>query len=155
MTRRLHPRLDAFDLAVSRFMHRWGHFLHRVLLGLLFLWFGCLKMFGQKSATSIIAETVYIGTPAHVVPVLGAWEALIGLCLLWRPMVRIALLLLAIRLPGTLLALVLKSDVCWADDSWLVPTIQGQYLIKDFTLFSAAMVIGGTVREERTPHIRH
>ncbi len=154
MTRRLHPKVDAFDLAISRFMHRWGHFLHRVMLGGLFVWFGLLKVFGEKSATSIIADTVYAGSPDRVVPILGVWEALIGLCLLWRPLIRVALLLLALRLVGTLLALILEPDVCWTS-TWGVPTIQGQYLIKDFILFSAAMVIGGTVREERWRHVHH
>lgn len=154
MTRRVHPRVDAFDLAIARYMHRWGHFLHRVLLGALFVWFGALKLFGEKSATSIIAETVYFGSPDRIVPLLGVWEALIGLCLLWRPFIRVAPLLLAIRLLGTLLALLLKSNICWTE-TWFVPTIQGQYLIKDFILFSAAMVIGGTVREERWRHVHH
>jgi len=152
--RRLHPKADAFDLAVARFMHRWGHFLHRALLGAFFVWIGALKVLGHTSATSIIAETVYVGSPARVAPMLGVWEAVIGLCLLWKPLIRVGLLLIAIRLPGTLLALILKSDVCWTD-TWGVPTIQGQYLIKDFILFSAAMVIGGTVREERPRRVRH
>lgn len=148
MTLRLHPRLNALDLAITRFMRQWGHGLHRVLLGGLFIWFGLLKVFGHKSATSIIAETIYVGAPERVVPVLGIWEALIGLCLIYKPLLRVALLLLAIRLPGTLLALILKPDVCWTVTP-LVPTIQGQYLIKDFILFAAAMVIGGAVRKDR------
>lgn len=128
-------------------MHRFGHPLHRVLLGALFLWFGSLKVFGHASATTIIAHTVYIGSPERTVPLLGLWEAAIGVCLIVPAFVRVALLLIAVRLPGTLLALIVKGDVCWTSTP-LVPTIEGQYLIKDFTLFAAAMVIGGTVRRD-------
>jgi hypothetical protein len=39
-----------------------------------------------------------------MVPLLGWWEVAIGLCLIYRPFVRMTLFLLAIRLPGTLLA---------------------------------------------------
>lgn len=150
---RLHRAIDRFDERVVRWMIRWGHFLHRDTLGLLFLWFGTLKVLGYKSATSLIAHTVYFGTPEVTVMVLGAWEAVIGLCLLVRPLIRVALLLLAIRLPGTIAALFVKADVCWAHP--LVPTPEGQYLIKDAILFSAALVIGATVRVERVPGVHH
>jgi len=59
----------------------------------------------------------------------------------------VALPLLAIRLPGTVLALVLMPDVCFTELP-LVPSPEGQYLLKDLAIFSAAMVIGGTVRDE-------
>lgn len=124
-------------------MDRWA-------IGAVFMWFGMLKVFGYKSATSIIAETVYFGDPGTTARLLGLWEAVIGLCLVVHPLARVAIGLLVIRLPGTLLALVLKSDVCWTDAA-LVPTIQGQYLIKDATLFAAAMVIGGGVRLDHAP----
>lgn len=53
---RFSSRLEGFDPAVARGMHRYGHPLHRVLLGGLFLWLGSLEVFGHASATSIIAH---------------------------------------------------------------------------------------------------
>ena len=35
------------------------------------------------------------------------------------------------------------------------PTLEGQYLIKDIMLFSAALVIGGTIRFEKDPRVYH
>ena len=130
-------------------MHRWGHLLHRGALGAYFLWLGLLKVFGHESATSLIARTVYLGSPDAMVAFLGVWEALIGVCLIVRPLIRVALLLLLIRLPGTLLALLLKAEVCFVSFP-LVPSIEGQHLIKDAFLITAAIAIGGTVREERS-----
>ena len=144
------PQIDRFDRKISHFMHRRGHRLDRLAIATVFIWFGALKVAGFESATSVIAKTIYVGSPEVMVTILGAWELAIGLCLFWRPTVRIAVLLLAVRLPGTFLALVLRPDVCWTD-TFLVPTIQGQYLIKDLILFSAAMIIGGTVRDENVP----
>jgi len=152
---RQHPRFDRIDAAISDWMERWGHLFDRVAIGALFVWFGALKVLGYKSATSVIAETVYVGAPEVTVTILGLWEIAIGLCLIHRPLARVAVALIAIRLPGTALALLVRRDVCWTDD-WLVPTIQGQYLVKDMILFSAAMIIGGAVREEkRRPGVRH
>jgi len=141
---------DRFDRRVADWMGRYGHFLERLGLGVVFAWFGLLKLAGVDSATSIIAKTVYLGSPSLTVPMLGLWEMLIGLCFLVRPLLRLAIFLLAVRLPGTLLALVLKFDTCF-HDSILAPTIQGQYLIKDAALIGAGLVIGATVRWERRP----
>ena len=139
-------RLDQVDHRLTAWMHHHGHRLERRAIGALFAWFGLNKLLGFKSATSIIAETVYLGTPETSARLLGLWELAIGLCLVIYPLARVGLGLLAIRLPGTLLALIVKADVCW--DEPFVPTIQGQYLIKDVVLITAAIVIGGTLREE-------
>jgi len=140
---------------VADWMERWGHRIHRLTLALVFFWFGTLKIVGYESATSLIAHTVYFASPEIVVPILGLWEVAIGICLFVLPLVRIALLLLAVRLPGTFLALVLKADICFVEQPW-VPSLEGQYLVKDFLLFGAALVVGGTVREEqRKPGVLH
>ena len=152
--RHLPTKLRNADRRVVAVFHRYGHFLHRVSLGALFVWFGLLKPFGQKTTTSLLAHTVYWGDPEIMVPVLGWWEVAIGLCLIYRPCVRIALFLLAIRLPGTLLAFVLLPDVCFIHVPF-VPTPEGQYLVKDVVILFAAIAIGGSVREENTPHRYH
>ena len=141
--------INRFDTLVAAFMERWGHRIERLGLSAIFLWFGLLKLLGETSASSIIAKTVYFGDPEITVPALGLWEALIGMCFLVRPLVRVAILLLFLRFPGTLLALLLSHEQCF-DGSLLVPTIQGQYLLKELTLIGAALVIGGTVRWERS-----
>ncbi|TVQ77334.1 MAG: hypothetical protein EA380_07505 [Phycisphaeraceae bacterium] len=138
-------QVDHVDHQVVGWMHKWGHDLEGIGLAIVFFWFGMLKVMGEVSATSIIAKTVYFGDPETMVVVLGLWEAMIGVCFLFRPLNRIAIALLIVRLPGTALALVLKFDECF-EGNILVPTIQGQYLIKDMTLVGAALVIGSTVR---------
>lgn len=150
----MHPRLQRIDQRIGLFMQTYGHVAHRYGLGILFIWFGLLKPFGYKTTTSLLAQTVYFGDPAVVVPLLGWWEVAIGLCLIARPLNRLGLLLLAIRLPGTVLAFFLLPDVCFAGHP-LIPTPQGQYLIKDLVLFTAAMIIGGTIHEERATRIIH
>jgi hypothetical protein len=65
-----------------------------------------------------------------------------------------ALLLLAIRLPGTLLAFVMLPDVCFLSVPF-VPTPEGQYLVKDAVILFAAVALGGSVREESTINQYH
>ena len=150
----LHPKLDEVDRIIAAWMERYGHMLHRVSLGCFFIWLGLLKQAGLKTTTSLLAHTVYWGSPDVMVPVLGVWECAIGVCLLFPRLIRVGLLLLLVRLPGTLLALVLLPEVCFVKIPF-APTPEGQYLIKDLMLFTAAIVIGGTVRTEKQPGIFH
>lgn len=140
--------LRKFDNRVTDWMEKWGHPVHRLTLATVFFWFGSLKVFGFESATSLIAHTVYITSAEVMVPILGLWEIMIGVCLIIKSLTRLGLLLLAVRLPGTLLALAIHVDLCFVEFP-LVPSPEGQYLIKDFLLLGAALVIGGTIREEK------
>ncbi len=135
-------RAKAVDQWLMALFLRYGHWLHRVSLGVLFIWFGLLKPLGHKTTTSILAHTIYWGEPANMVVMLGWWEVAIGVCLLFRPLVRVAVLLLMIRLPGVLLAFVLKPDVCFFSFPF-APTPEGQYLIKDLVIFIATLAIVG------------
>ena len=140
-------RLGSLDDWIIDWLDRYGHRLHRLSLGGLFVWLGLLKPMGHKTATSLLAHTIYWGSPETMVLVLGWWEVAIGIAMLYKPAVRGALLLLLLRIPGTLLAFVLLPDVTFVSFP-LVPTPEGQYLIKDLVLFFAAMAIGGSIRHE-------
>lgn len=152
--RQLLELIDRLDQAFIALMHGYGHRAHRVALGLLFIWYGLLKQFGVKTTTSILAHTIYFGEPDTMVLLLGWWEVAIGVCLVWLPLARVALLLMAIRLPGTVLALILKADVCWVHFPF-APTPEGQYLFKDIVVLTAAMVIGGTIRHVKVDRVLH
>jgi len=144
------PFLKNIDEALIRFFQRYGHRVHRLSLGVLYVWFGLLKPLGHKTTTSLLAHTIYWGDPEVMVLVLGWWEVAIGLCLLVRPLIRVAIFLLALRLPGILLAFVLEPTVLFVSFPF-APTPEGQYLIKDFTLFLASLAIAGFLEEESTP----
>ena len=144
-TKRILKKTDNFLIPI---MKRLGHRTERYLLSIVFIWFGSLKVFGQLSATSIIAKSVYWVDPAIMVPALGVWEIFIGIFLIFKSTLRFVILLLFIRLPGTILAFFYHYQECFHDVIWL-PTIQGQYLIKDLTLFGAALIIGSTIQFEK------
>lgn len=144
------PLLQHIDATLIRFFQRYGHRVHRISLGVLYVWFGLLKPLGHKTTTSLLAQTIYWGDPEVMVLVLGWWEVAIGLCLLVRPLIRVAIFLLALRLPGILLAFVLEPTVLFVSFPF-APTPEGQYLIKDLTLFLASLAIAGFLEEKSTP----
>ncbi len=141
--------ITAFDRRVASWMAYYGHRLLRYSLALIFIWYGMLKPLGMSPAADLVAHTIYWFPPDVFVPILGWWEVAIGVGLLFRPLVRVALLLLFLQMPGTALPLVLLPDVCFSNFPFGL-TLEGQYIIKNLTLISAAIVIGGTVRERST-----
>lgn len=139
----LYKRLD---LRISKWMDRNGIRLLRWSVGLVFIWFGALKTVGMSPAQDLVARTVYWFPPDVFIPILGWWEVLIGMCLIVRPLVRFAIALLFLQMPGTFLPLILLPEVCFTSVPFGL-TIEGQYIIKNLVVISAAIVVGGTVRK--------
>jgi len=142
-------RFDAIDRWISMQMQRYGFFLLRISLGVVFIWFGALKPLGLSPADELVTRTLPWIPPKFLIPFLGIWEMAIGVGLIYRPLLRVSLLLLFLHLPGTALPLILLRDVCFTHFPYAL-TLEGQYIIKNLTLVSAAIVVGGTVRHGRT-----
>jgi len=138
-------RLDPVDRAIATFMDRTGVRLLRISLAVVFVWFGALKLVGMSPAADLVRATVYWIPFEIFFPILGVWEVLIGVFLLYRPTIRIAILLLLLQMPGTALPLVLLPEVTFTSFPFGL-TLEGQYIIKNLTLVAAAMVVGGTAR---------
>ena len=135
----------AFDTLIASWMSKHGVRLLRICLGIVFIWFGLLKPLGMSPETALIERTVYWLNPKAFLPLLGAWEVLIGVCLLYRPFLRCAGLMLLILMPGTLLPLILLPEVCFTRFPFGL-TLEGQYIVKNLILMTAALVVGGTVQ---------
>lgn len=138
-------RFESIDGAIAARMDRWSVPVLRAALGVVFVWFGALKIFDVSPAAELVAATVYVLPPEFFVPLLGAWEVLIGVCLLWRRLIRVGILLLFLQMPGTFLPLVLLPDVTFAAFPYAL-TVEGQYIVKNLVIIGAALVVGGTVR---------
>lgn len=139
--------LDRLDARITGWMAAHGTLFLRVSVGIVFIWFGLLKPLWASPASDLVARTVYWVDPRWFVPFLGWWEVVIGIGLIVRPLNRLAILLLFLQMPGTFLPLILLPDVCFTHVPW-APTLEGQYIIKNLVLISAAIVVGGTVRQE-------
>ena len=142
---------DKIDRPLARWMAQHGVSLLRISIGLVFVWFGALKFVpglsaADELATRTIATLTFGAVPASVSRVvLAVWETSIGLGLLSGRLVRATLLLLFVQMMGTITPLVLFIGETWRVP-FAVPTLEGQYIIKNLVLISAGLVIGATVR---------
>ena len=148
---KLSELFNRIDVRITEWMARHGVTLLRVSLGIVFFWFGVLKFFpGLSPAEDLAARTISVLTfnlvqPAVSIPVLAAWECLIGLGLLSGRFMRVILLLLFAQMIGTVLPIFFFPAEVFHVFPY-APTLEGQYIIKNIVLVSAGIVIGATVR---------
>jgi len=144
----LYHRVDA---AITGWMARHGVRLLRISLGVVFFWFGFLKFFpGLSPATDLATRTIDVLTfgavPSQIaINVLAAWESLIGLGLIFGVAMRATLLLLFVQMLGTIMPIFFFPELVFTKVPY-APTLEGQYIIKNIVLVSAAIVVGATVR---------
>lgn len=140
---------EDIDIGIIIWMQHYGLRFLRYSLGIIFIWFGILKPFGLSPAIELVTRTVYWLPPQVFVPLLGWWEVAIGICLLYKPLIRIGILLMIPQIIGTFLPLVLLPEVVY-DGSFFALTLEGQYIVKNLVLLAAALVIGSHVRDRKS-----
>lgn len=142
------------DLVITRWMGKYGILFLRYSIALIFIWFGALKFFpgmspAEELATGTIALLTFNLVPAAVtLPVLALFEVAIGVLMFSGRWLRLTILLLFIQMIGTMSPLILFPDLVFEVFPYAL-TIEGQYIIKNFVVISAAITIGATARGGR------
>lgn len=118
--------------------------LARFAIFLVYGWFGILKVFDLSPATPLV-HALFDQTLARFVSfeifnvAFGLFEVLIGILFLIPRLEKIAAALLALHMITTMLPLVILPSYVWA--AWFVPTLEGQYIIKNVLIITAAIGI--------------
>lgn len=147
----LHSAFATYDARLTRWTARHAIALLRVSVGIVYLWFGLLKFFpGMSPAQDLAARTIAalsfgIVGPSISVPLLALLETIIGVGLVSGRYLRATLLLLLAQMAGTVTPLLLFPHETFTSFP-IAPTLEGQYIIKNIVLVSAAVLIGATVR---------
>jgi uncharacterized membrane protein YphA (DoxX/SURF4 family) len=147
-------RFTAIDVEITEWLARHGITILRVGLGVVFLWFGLLKFIpGGSPAEELAGRTIEILTfglirPSVSVVILAAWESVIGIGLIAGVFLRATLLLLIVQMLGTLTPLAFFPAETFSRPFYM-PSLEGQYIIKNMVLIGAGLVIGATARGGR------
>ena len=139
-------RVQAFDERLLALLDRAALPLLRISLGVVFVWFGALKVAGQTPVAELVADTVYWLDPESFVVVLGLFEMAVGVGLLLGRALRIVLALFVLQMLGTFLVLVVQPDVAFQSSNPLLLTTEGEFVVKNLVLLSAGIVIGSRLR---------
>jgi uncharacterized membrane protein YkgB len=81
-------------------------------------------------------------SPEGWVIVIGIWEMLIGLFFLTKKTTFYAMVLLLLQMSGTFMPLVLLPAITFQNSNYLLPTLEGQYIIKNIIIIASALVVG-------------
>lgn len=138
--------ISKYDQKIARWMRRWSTPAVRISFGIIFIWFGILKPFDISAAASLIKATVAwlpVGTPEFWLNAIGWWEVAIGITFLFARTTKIAIALLFMQMFGTFMPLVVLPEVTFQNGNILTPSLEGQYIIKNVMIISAALVLGG------------
>ena len=150
--------IKELDLRISHLMNQWSLFMLRVSLAVVFVWFGILKPLGISPAEPLVRMTVtslpVFSTDAWV-SVIGWWEVAIGIFFIFSRTTRLAIALLALQMVGTFLPLVLLPEITFQEIGLPVAlTMEGQYIVKNLLIISAALVVGGSLANSPTQNQR-
>ncbi|MEX1656944.1 DoxX family protein [Streptomyces pseudovenezuelae] len=130
----------------------------RLSIGVVYLWFAVPKFFpGISPAEPLVAETVQKltlgiieGTLACVLT--GILEVVIGVLMISGRMPSLAIMILLGHMAGTFTPLILFPKETW--DTFGVGTLEGQYILKNLVIVSAALVIIGRGSARKKPQDR-
>lgn len=115
----------------------------RIGLFIVFFWFGFLKVIGLSPASGVVQRLFENTIPfmefSTFLVLFGLFECLIGVLFLIKGMERVVIPLLLIHMITTLGPLVYLPEETW--QKFMVPTLEGQYIIKNVVLIAAAVGI--------------
>lgn len=112
----------------------------RFSIFLLYVWFGTLKILDVSSAEPLVHHLETITLP--FIPfeifyqIFAGFEIFIGLIFLIPRFTKFACTLLLLHLITTILPLALLPEITW--QSLMIPTLVGQYIIKNIVILATA-----------------
>ena len=119
----------------------------RFAIFVIYFWFGLLKLIGESPASPMV-KVLFNQTLAKILLSLdfnqfmiafAIFEMLIGILFLIPKFNKIAFFLLAIHIITTTLPLFMVPEMVWTKP--FVPTIEGQYIIKNLAIIGLALSI--------------
>jgi uncharacterized membrane protein YphA (DoxX/SURF4 family) len=144
--------IDKLDKGTIKIMRSTSRIAIRLSFGIIFIWFGILKPLHLSPAEGLLKATVVwlpFGSPDNWLIIIGWWEVVIGICFLFQKTTRLAIILLLTQMVGTFMPLLFLPEVTFQSNNVLLPTLEGQYIIKNIIIISAALVLGGEINRPK------
>jgi uncharacterized membrane protein YkgB len=140
--------IEAVDLQLIHWFQKWYKPLARGSLFVVYFWFGILKVFGLSPATPL-AEALTLRTVGAqwfdpLFFSLAIVECIIGLLFLFPKLTRLAIAIMVAHMVLVCSPLILLPDMVWVHP--FVPSLEGQYIIKNVVLLAVAISIASTVQ---------
>ncbi len=120
----------------------------RISLFIIYFWFGFLKVLELSPASELVKnlfeKTIPFMSFNSFLIGFGVFECIIGILFLIKGVEKIALSLFTIHILTTLGPLILLTKETWT--GFLIPSMEGQYIIKNLALMVCAFIILGLLK---------
>lgn len=138
------PSLSSIDAKIITCFQKINKPLARLALFTVFFWFGILKVIGESPANPMVESLQQKTAPflsfSTFIILFGVYEMIIGLLFILPRLERAAIALLLPHMLMTSLPLVFLPAMTW--QGFLIPTMEGQYIIKNLVIIALALGIG-------------
>ncbi len=135
-------------MKLYRIDHKLIHFLRKIsvpmarfALFVVFFWFGYLKLVGLSPAGPLVHDlfdkTIHFMAFNTFYMLFATFECIIGILFLIKGTERVVFPLLLLHMITTFLPLVFLPGIVW--QSAFVPTLEGQYIIKNLVIIATAI----------------
>lgn len=143
-----HMTLRTLDIHIISFFRRVSVPIARLGLFVVFFWFGILKVFDVSPASPLVQalfeKTISFMDFSTFLFLFGIFECIIGIMFLLPKVERIVIPLLFFHLVTTTMPLFMLPTATWTAP--LVPTLEGQYIIKNILIVAAAIFVAAQVQ---------
>jgi uncharacterized membrane protein YkgB len=137
-------RLVTLDSLMIRLTRKYGVTLLRIAMGLVYVWFGALKLAPGLSPAEPLIRGAYRFLPPDLLNAfilfIGAFEIVVGIGFMYGRLPRVTNILMFMQLAGAFSPIVLRPDLVWTHFPYGF-TLEGQYIFKDIILITAGLVI--------------
>ncbi|MBA3757673.1 hypothetical protein H0X09_02310 [Candidatus Saccharibacteria bacterium] len=135
--------LSKIDLKLIGWFRRFFQPTARVALFVIFFWFGALKLFDLSPAgplgIALVAQTFGVDHFNFLYKILAVYECLIGVLFLFPKLTRLVIPLLLLHMIIVSAPLLIVPELAWT--GYLVPTLEGQYIIKNLAIVALGIGI--------------
>ena len=120
--------------------------LTRLFLGIIFIWYGALKLFSgvspaEELAIMTIDKLFFSLIPSYIaIKLLAIWELVIGLGFLFGKYLRYITVLYLVHMGLTFTPLILLPELCFTQAPFAF-TLVGQYIVKNLVFISVGFMI--------------
>lgn len=140
-------KVESIDLKIIAYFKRTFVPFARFSIFLIFFWFGLIKLLGESPASplaeALTAKTVGMEYFDILFITLAILECIVGVLFLIPKLTRIVVPLLLFHMAVVCSPLLLVPEFTW--ESFLVPTLEGQYIIKNAVVIAVAIGIASSV----------
>ncbi len=140
--------IQNIDIKLINFFRRVSVPVARFGLFVIFFWFGALKVVDLSPASplvqSLFEQTISFMSFCTFLVLFGLFECLIGILFIIPGLERVVMPLLLLHMFTTFMPLFVLPEVTWS--GFLVPTLEGQYIIKNLVIISTAIFIAANLQ---------